>query len=199
MFIAALADRQVPGAQSEREAREAATRDYVLVEAVMVTGQAIDAIVAGSLMRAAQNLTFPQLRALLALCEDKRRLSDLAACLNVSASSTTRMVDRLVNKRLATRERDPVDRREVAIEISAQGRHVVADVMATWRAEVHSALEQMSSGELVELVSSLHVLTSAAAGKLHGGPGARVDHRPGIIPSDTVHSFFRDPQEQPVG
>jgi DNA-binding MarR family transcriptional regulator len=53
-------------------------------------------------------------------------LKELAHALDVSAPSASTMVDRLVEMRMLTRETSRVDRREVVVTLSAEGRSMAA-------------------------------------------------------------------------
>jgi DNA-binding MarR family transcriptional regulator len=138
--------------------------DYVAIEAIMIAGRAMDAIATRALGHSDGNVTLAQFRTLLALTDHNRRLLDLAESLRVSPPSATRMCDRLVRKGFITRQRDPVNRREVILDITVAGRKVIADAMARCRGEVGAVLEQMPLEELSRLVGSLYVFTAAATG-----------------------------------
>jgi DNA-binding MarR family transcriptional regulator len=56
--------------------------------------------------------------------------SELVASAGVTSSSMTNRIDRLVSKGLVTRQVDPANRRSLQIELTADGRTLVDDVVA---------------------------------------------------------------------
>ena len=85
-------------------------------------------------------LTLVQRRALAVLSEARRVTpGELSLALDVDASGTTRLLDRLVAKGMCHRDRDDGDRRQVHLEITGLGRSAlevtrgaVSDVLAEW-------------------------------------------------------------------
>src|SRR5579864_1641209 len=128
--------------------------DDELTEAIILAGRAMAGIAARSLAGEA-DVTLPQYRTLVALCEAPSRLADLAQRLGVSPSTATRMCDRLVRKGLVTRTRDELDRREVNLTITAPGRKVVNDIIERRQAEVRELLGEIPEALRRQLVSSL--------------------------------------------
>ncbi|HAM01484.1 MAG TPA: MarR family transcriptional regulator [Acidimicrobiaceae bacterium] len=119
-------------------------------------------------------VTLPQYRTLVVLAySGAHRLADLAATLAVSPSTATRMCDRLVRKGLITRNRDTVDRREVNLEVTEDGRRLVHGVMDRRRREVRAILRSIPQDARVQLATSLEVLARAAGEipDLHWSPG----------------------------
>ena len=93
-----------------------------VVDAVIGASRALVAIAARSLAAAGDEVTLPQYRALVVLASrGPQRVVDLAGVLDVTASTATRMCDRLVRKGLIRRQRQPSDRRSVRMSISAAG------------------------------------------------------------------------------
>lgn len=57
-----------------------------------------------------------------------RSMGEIAGHTTLPAPTATRIVDRLVERRLAYRSADPLDRRRVLVHLSAEGRTVVESV-----------------------------------------------------------------------
>jgi DNA-binding MarR family transcriptional regulator len=73
-----------------------------------------------------QNLSLPQLVALHLLDEvPALTIGELAQRLHLSLSATSHLVDTLVEKKLITREEDPLDRRRKHIRITPRGKGLV--------------------------------------------------------------------------
>lgn len=90
-------------------------------------------------------VTLPQFRLLLAL-EGLGRVpsSRVAARLGLAASAITRMVDRLERGGLVQRGTDDGNRSIVTVELTAAGRHLVADALARRQTRLAAVLDEMS-------------------------------------------------------
>ena len=100
--------------------------DAELIDAFVVASRALVGIVARSLAGAGQDVTLPQYRALVILStQGPQRITDLAGHLGVTASTASRMIDRLVRKRLVRRRQAKDDRRSLRIDLTESGRDVV--------------------------------------------------------------------------
>src|SRR5579864_1239596 len=139
--------------------------DDELTEAIILAGRAMAGIAARSLAGEA-DVTLPQYRTLVALCEAPSRLADLAQRLGVSPSTATRMCDRLVRKGLVTRTRDELDRREVNLTVTDTGRRIVDEVISRRRHEVSSVLSAIPDETRETLIKALLQLASAV-GNVH--------------------------------
>jgi len=134
-----------------------------VVDAVVGASRALVAIAARSLGAAGEEVTLPQYRALVVLASrGPQRVVDLAGFLDVTASTATRMCDRLVRKGLAQRQRSSSDRRTVRVSISAAGRDLVAAVTRRRRREVQAIVARMSSSDREQLVTTLRMFADAA-------------------------------------
>lgn len=134
-----------------------------VVDAVIGASRVLVAVAARSLTAAGEDVTLPQYRALVVLASrGPAKVAELAAELDVNASTATRMCDRLVAKGLVRRERDPDDRRTVHISISEAGRELVAAVTRKRRADVRSILRKMAVEGRPALVAALREFARAA-------------------------------------
>lgn len=104
-----------------------------------------------------------QLRMLLVVDRDSPlNLSSLAARLDLSVPSASRLVDRLVEASLVTRDVAQHSRREVALSLTPQGRRVLQQVRRRRRRAIAQVLDQMSGRDRTSLVSGLGAFTRAA-------------------------------------
>jgi len=72
------------------------------------------------------DLTLPQMNVLLVVRgRGQVTIKELAEALEVSAPSTSAMVDRLVEEEVVSREQSRADRREVVVRLTPQGREAV--------------------------------------------------------------------------
>jgi DNA-binding MarR family transcriptional regulator len=157
-----------------RVGEDIAVSDEELTEAIILASRAMVAVALRSLNATDHDVTLPQYRTLVVLVYGgSTRLADLAATLSVSPSTATRMCDRLVRKGLVTRTRDDVDRREVKLDVTDDGRSLVHQVMERRREEVQTLLSGIPEGSRRALVSSLHLLARAVGEtpEMHWAPG----------------------------
>lgn len=134
-----------------------------VVDAVVGASRALVAIAARSLGVAGEEVTLPQYRALVVLASrGPQRVVDLAGSLDVTASTATRMCDRLARKGLIRRQRLTNNRRTVRITISAAGRELIVAVTQRRRREVQAIVERMSAVDREQLVTTLRTFADAA-------------------------------------
>ena len=107
-------------------------------------------------------LTLTQLRTLFVLrVEDGASAGVLAERLNVTPSTLTRIVDRLVRQGLVQRETDHGDRRLVRHRLSASGSNTVEELERGFRARMNEVVDRLSAPQLERLVLALDDLTAA--------------------------------------
>lgn len=155
---------------------EGAVSDEELVDAILLVSRAMVGVATRSLAAADNEITLPQYRTLVVLVfGGATRLADLAASLAVSPSTATRMCDRLIRKGLVTRDRDALDRREVKLEVTEEGRRLVEKVMERRRQDVRPLADSIPAGARTGLVRSLQLLAMAAGEvpDMHWAPGWR--------------------------
>ncbi len=113
----------------------------------------------GVLARVGSGLTMPQYHILrMAAAGDCLRVSDMADRLGIQPSAITAMVDRLVVKGLAERERDTTDRRIVHVCATDAGRaeiDKVSEALRAWFRDVFDALEPGEAQEFVRIFEKL--------------------------------------------
>ncbi|MEZ5177228.1 MAG: MarR family transcriptional regulator [Acidimicrobiales bacterium] len=105
----------------------------------------------------------PQYRAIVVLCAHgpiaMRELADELTC---SASTATRLCDRLVSKGLVDRGPREANRREVEVRATARGIELVRAVTARRRAEIRRIVDTMPAEQRPALVDALQAFAAAA-------------------------------------
>lgn len=130
---------------------------------LVTASRALVAIAAKSLAQIEDHVTLPQYRALVVLAgRGPLRPVDLADALDVSPSTATRMCDRLVRKELVERVHSDIDRREVELRLSTDGRSLVSEVTHRRRREVRRVLSRMPTEQQLQLIEALQAFNAAA-------------------------------------
>jgi len=91
----------------------------------------------------------------------KATSSDLAARLGLDLSTTTRLVDQLVRKKLAVRRRSDQDARIREIEITEPARRLISRIEQDLAAELDRALADLPATVKQALPEALNKITSA--------------------------------------
>ena len=150
-------------APEDRGTSPAPDRPDDVVDAVVGASRALVAIAARSLGSAGDEVTLAQYRALVVLASrGPQRVIDLAGFLDVTASTATRMCDRLARKDLIRRQRLTSDRRTVRVSISPAGRRLVAAVTERRRHAVQAIVGRMSRDQQRQLTTILRMFADAA-------------------------------------
>ncbi len=102
---------------------------------------------------------------------DEPRIAYLAERLQIQHHSAVELVDRLVKKGLITRTRGEEDRREVYVQLTARGEHLLGELTVHTRAELRSAAPA--------LVAILRKLTAneRGSGQLRRRPRTTAERR----------------------
>jgi DNA-binding MarR family transcriptional regulator len=108
------------------------------------------------------DLTMRQLLALYLLLEAPRRVGELARQLNVTISSASGLVDRLVGAGLVEREHGTADRRLVVCRLSDQGRRELEAFLQLGRLRLEGVLARLSAQDLLVVQRALDLLIAAA-------------------------------------
>ncbi|MFI5693923.1 MarR family winged helix-turn-helix transcriptional regulator [Kribbella sp. NPDC051586] len=134
-----------------------------VVAAVLTASRVLVGVSARSLARVEESVTLTQFRTLVVLDgHGPSRLNLLAERLDVTASTALRMVDRLIAAGLVDRRENAQDRREVVIDLTADGRTLVRKVTRKRRAEIERIVLGMPVGRRRELVRALVAFADAA-------------------------------------
>lgn len=133
------------------------------MDAVLTASRVLIAVAARSMSAAGEDVTLPQYRTLVVLSyKGPQRTIDLAEELGVISSTATRMIDRLVRRKLVHRMAHPADKRANRVEITEAGQTVVAAVTRRRRAEFSRILRKMRPEQRRSLVDGLEALRLAA-------------------------------------
>ena len=107
-------------------------------------------------------LTIAQLKSLFFISnQGSTNLGNLAAALGVTPTNTTGIVDRLVKKKLVSRNEDAQDRRMLLLQATTKGEELVTNLRDRRRGHMSEVLALMSMDELVTLAQGLTSLVKA--------------------------------------
>jgi DNA-binding MarR family transcriptional regulator len=108
-------------------------------------------------------LSLTQLRVLFILRENRGLTArGLAETLNVTPSTLTRIMDRLVRDLFVTREEDPGDRRLVRHCLTPAGLDMVGELERTGRERMDRILSRLSQEQLEQLITALTDLSAVS-------------------------------------
>ncbi|MDX3106108.1 MarR family winged helix-turn-helix transcriptional regulator [Nonomuraea angiospora] len=114
-------------------------------------------------MAALGSLSVTRLRVLLAVDRHgPMNLSSLAERLGMSLSAAGRVVDRLAEAGLLSREPAPHSRREIRIQVTPEGCEVLERLRAVRRRRIGQALDRLEPADRATLFRMLLQLTNAA-------------------------------------
>ncbi|MDQ6783193.1 MAG: MarR family transcriptional regulator [Actinomycetota bacterium] len=137
--------------------------DRELVDAFIAASRALVAVAARSLADLDDDVTLAQYRALVVLrTRGPQRAADLAVALDVTPGTGSRMIERLVRKRLVRRTRSRDDRRIVNVQLTEVGHEVVDRVTEHRRQDIARILEQMPTRGRKALTATLRTFAEAA-------------------------------------
>jgi DNA-binding MarR family transcriptional regulator len=92
-------------------------------------------------------LTLGQVRVLRKLARQPRSLSRLGDELALAPPSVTRLIDRLEERGLIERRRDPDDRRRVVATVTEEGRRLVSALPFLEGSAIRKAVDRMTVGD----------------------------------------------------
>jgi len=108
------------------------------------------------------DLTMPQIKALyLVVSRGPATGASLAKGLGAGLPSVTRLVDRLLERGLVTREEDPHDRRVTHTVPTDAGKRVIENLLSYRREYLGAAIRNLDSGQLREVQCGLTHLLAA--------------------------------------
>jgi DNA-binding MarR family transcriptional regulator len=105
------------------------------------------------------DLGMGQLKAVMVLAKQQLTVGGLARAMNLSESSASLLVDKLVTRGLAARETDPADRRRTLVLASEEGVLLVERLRRSRREQFAGWLEQMDEPDLRALTQGLDALS----------------------------------------
>lgn len=134
-----------------------------MVDVLLQASRSLVAIAARSLSEVDEEVSLPEYRAVVFLCaRGSVTMGDLAAELDCSPSTATRLCDRLVARGLVARQVRAEDRREVEVAPAAAGRRLVDAVTARRRVELERIVAKISARERASVVRALRTFAEAA-------------------------------------
>jgi len=108
------------------------------------------------------DLTIPQAKTLFLLeRQGPQRMGTIAGALGIAVSATTTVVDRLVERGLATRLSDPKDRRVVICELTEQGRQAADRFWTIGHERLRMLADHLQAEQLNGLVQAFEQLCDA--------------------------------------
>lgn len=108
-----------------------------------------------------ERLTMPQLRCLQAITADGTALTThLARRMNVAVPTMTSMIDGLTERGLVGRHPDPVDRRQVRIVMTDEGRAVLARYQKVVHARLRTLLAHLTTAQKKRLLAAMDDVAS---------------------------------------
>lgn len=133
------------------------------VDAVVRTSRALVGIAATSLTVVEDLITVPQWRVMVLIhTRGSMNLSSVAAELDVNPSNASRTCDRLTKAGLLDRRESEIDRRQITLTLSAQGRKLVQKVIRRRRTAIRKVLLNMPSHARDGLAEALSTFADAA-------------------------------------
>lgn len=141
----------------------AGTGTDTLAESVLWASRALVAVAARSLAVAEDEVTLPQYRALVVLASrGPQRMAEVAAALDVSPSTATRLSDRLAAKRLVTRQEVADDRRQVLLALAPRGRRLLQKVTDRRVRDIRAIVDRVPPPDRGTVERGLRALAQAA-------------------------------------
>ena len=118
----------------------------------------------------------------LVLAGGSMHMSELVARLRVTPSTTSGLVEKLVEQGLVSRSDDPADRRQVIVSTTAQGLELLERFRELNSRQLREMLATISAPDLEIVERSLHILRDATAAgaplpACHPSPPDRRRHR----------------------
>lgn len=133
-----------------------------LAAAVLAASRLLVGIAVRSLAAAGDQVTVAQFRMLALLASHgASNLVSLAERLMVNPSTALRMVERLADSGLISREANPASRREVLLRLTPAGQQLVGEVTTRRREEISEILTRMPPPDRTGLVRALAAFAEA--------------------------------------
>jgi DNA-binding MarR family transcriptional regulator len=133
-----------------------------IVTAVLTASRVLVGVSARSLADVEDTVTLTQFRTLVVLdSHGEINLNRLAELLDVNTSTAMRMIDRLLAANLVTRGDNPTNRREVILNLTAQGKQLVRKVTAKRRKEITRIVTKLPASQRTGLVEALRAFARA--------------------------------------
>jgi DNA-binding MarR family transcriptional regulator len=133
------------------------------VEAIMLALQALVGIAAQSVIEVEDRVTLPQLRVLVLIASrGTMNLNALAEAMDIHASNASRSCDRLVAAGLLRRTESPLDRRNLVLELTEEGRELIQTLVEHRREAIEAVLDRVPESRRRALVNAMRSFGLAA-------------------------------------
>lgn len=133
------------------------------VDAVMLAVQALVGVAAGSVTAVEDRVTLPQLRVLMLLASrGSLNLNTLAQAMGIHPSNASRACDRLVASGYVRRTESSVDRRNLVLDLTDEGRELIDVLIEHRRKAVSRVLEQVPQRRRRGVVSAMRTFGQVA-------------------------------------
>lgn len=133
------------------------------VDAVMFAAQALVGVTVQSLAEFEDRVTLPQLRVLVLVGQrGSLNLNALARAMNIHPSNATRACDRLVAAGLLSRSDAADDRRNLALELTDDGKALVGTLAEHRRAAIGAVLAQVPPSQRRAIAAAMRAFGQAA-------------------------------------
>jgi DNA-binding MarR family transcriptional regulator len=107
---------------------------------------------------AVKELTFTQLRILLAIEYGKDQVGKLARSARVAQPAMSKIVDHLINLDLARRDPHPTDRRQIKLSLTPKGTAMTRRVRLKAAEKYVDAIARLSAGDQKKLLDGITVI-----------------------------------------
>lgn len=133
------------------------------VDAIMLALQALVGVAAQSVTEVEDRVTLPQLRVLVLIASrGTLNLNALAEAMDIHPSNASRSCDRLVAGGLLRRTESSIDRRNLVLELTDEGRRLIDVLIEHRREAIAVVLEQVPASRRRALVSAMRSFGLAA-------------------------------------
>lgn len=133
------------------------------VDAIMLGVQALVGVAAQSVAEVEDRVTLPQLRVLMLIASrGTMNLNALARAMGIHPSNASRSCDRLVAGGLLRRTESSIDRRNLVLDLTGEGRDLVEELVAHRRDAIAKVLERVPENRRRGLVSAMRTFGQAA-------------------------------------
>lgn len=133
------------------------------VDAVMLALQALVGVAAESVAQVEDRVTLPQLRVLVLIASrGTQNVNSVARAMGIHPSNASRACDRLVAGGLLVRSESAVDRRNLVLDLTDEGRALVAGLVEHRRRAVSRVLAQVPDTKRRGLVRAMNAFGRAA-------------------------------------
>ncbi len=142
---------------------QTATGDEAMVDAVLTASRVLVAVAARSLADAGEEVTLTQYRSLVVLASrGPQSVAALAEAVAVTPPTASRLLERLVRKRLVWRRADRHDRRQVRVALTETGRRLIDTVTQRRRDQIAELLTNIPPEAQRSVVAGLRELATSA-------------------------------------